>query len=512
MATLPDRPNLDQLRHRARDLLTAARTGEPAALDRIRAVSDRTTLAAAQLAVAREYGFRSWARLKTEVEDRTRSQAELAEAFCRASVGDWTGRATRLLDAHPELAGYSSATAVVLGDVDRVRAALAGDPALTDHVDPRTGWTALHLACASRWHQLDPARAEGLVAVARLLLDAGADPVAVDQPGGWTPLRCAVAGAANLPIVRLLLERGARPDDHDLYLAGFAGDDHACLRVLLDQAGDVRSVAEMALAAPMSLNDADGVRLLLDAGADPGRFVTDAPQPMPVVYAAVHAGCSPTLVGLLLAGGADADASGADGLTPVALATRGGNTTLAAMLRTHGAADTVSNVDRFLAACLRADAPAARALAAAEPGLPSRISDAEKADALVHAAETEHADAVAAMLDAGFPIDARGSEAGGTALHAAAYAGAAATVRLLLNRGADMEARDTSWHSTPLVWAAVGSGEHPATAADPDWTATVRVLLSAGASTEDLTLAQDDPKPPSRDVATLLEDHGVRRT
>ena len=37
---------------------------------RIRAVSDRLDLASAELAVAREHGSRSWARLKTEVERR----------------------------------------------------------------------------------------------------------------------------------------------------------------------------------------------------------------------------------------------------------------------------------------------------------------------------------------------------------------------------------------------------------------------------------------------------------
>ncbi len=56
-----------------------------------------------------------------------------------------------------------------------------------------------------------------------MLLDAGADPNGrtgeAGGHGGWTPLRCAVAGAANSLITRLLLERGAVPGDHDLYLA-----------------------------------------------------------------------------------------------------------------------------------------------------------------------------------------------------------------------------------------------------------------------------------------------------
>ena len=70
MPELPDRPNLDQLRRQARELLRAAADGEPAALTRIRAFSQRVSLSAAQLAVAREHGCASWPALHAEVERR----------------------------------------------------------------------------------------------------------------------------------------------------------------------------------------------------------------------------------------------------------------------------------------------------------------------------------------------------------------------------------------------------------------------------------------------------------
>ena len=108
------------------------------------------------------------------------------------------------------------------------------------------------------------------------------------------------------------------------------------------------------------------------------------------------------------------------------------------------------------------------------------------------------------MLDLGFPVGARGGDHGGTALHAAAYCGSAGAVRLLLDRGANLEARDATWNSPPLDWAAVGSGERPATNPRPDWIATVAALLEAGASTEGITLSPDEPKQPSPDVAALL--------
>jgi len=68
MPELPFPPDLDQLRRQARELLRAAAQGEPAALARLRAVTDRVTLSAAQLAVAREHGFWSWPALKAAVE------------------------------------------------------------------------------------------------------------------------------------------------------------------------------------------------------------------------------------------------------------------------------------------------------------------------------------------------------------------------------------------------------------------------------------------------------------
>jgi len=67
MSALPGRPDLDQLRRQARELLRAAAANDEQALRRIRAVSEKQTLSAAQLAIAREYGFPSWPKLRAEV-------------------------------------------------------------------------------------------------------------------------------------------------------------------------------------------------------------------------------------------------------------------------------------------------------------------------------------------------------------------------------------------------------------------------------------------------------------
>src|SRR5262249_7369191 len=156
--------------------------------------------------------FPSWPALKTEVETRSRTLADAVDAFLVESVRGRIGRAGRLLAQHPEISSYDVRTAIALGDAARVEDQLRRDRDLVSPRDPRTGWTALHLACASRW-QVDPARVDGLLAIVSMLLDAGAD---VDRPptaeSQWSPLRCAVAstasGRGNEPIVRLLLEHG----------------------------------------------------------------------------------------------------------------------------------------------------------------------------------------------------------------------------------------------------------------------------------------------------------------
>jgi ankyrin repeat protein len=508
MATLPARPDLGHLRREARDLLRAAQSGDVAAADRIGAVSGALNLAAAQLAVAREYGFASWPRLKTAVDARNRDLAELAQRFCVASIRDWSGQAVRMLEAAPELADYDIATAVVLGDADRVRREIARDPELVNRSDEHWGFTALHAACASRWHRLDPARANGLAEVARLLLDAGASPHGMAATGSWTPLGCAVAGETNPAIARLLLERGAVPDDRDLYLAGFGGDEHETLRMLLQHSDDVPGIARSALAAPISTGDIEGVRLLLEAGANPNQYADDADEPAPVMYAAIRANAPAELVDLLLSRGADTSAPGPDGRSPYAFAISKGRTDVADLLRSYGAAEDASAADKLLAVCLSGDLAAARGYLEREPGLLGSLADEQRAAALARAAETGNAAGLAVMLDLGFPVDSRG-ELGATPLHTAAYAGSAEVAELLIRGGADLEAADANWNSPPLDWALVGSGERPDTNPQADWVRTVEVLIDAGASTVDVTLAPDDPKPPSAAVADYLRSRDI---
>src|SRR5690242_6544037 len=87
MSSLPDRPDLAQLRRQARELQRAAAGGDPGAVRRVGQVSAETTLSAAQLAIAREYGFASWAKLKEEAERRRASALDTGETA--APAGSW---------------------------------------------------------------------------------------------------------------------------------------------------------------------------------------------------------------------------------------------------------------------------------------------------------------------------------------------------------------------------------------------------------------------------------------
>ncbi len=476
MSVLPEHPDLDQARRQAKELLYAGQAGDAPALARLAAVSAPLTLAGAQLALARELGQPSWAALVREIEARNTSIPEHVERFLRFSLNNQIGTAAAMLHENPALAESGFPAAVILGDTARVEAELRRDPAAATRVDPASGWTALHLACASRFH-LDPSRATGLAKVTRLLLDGGAD---VDGASAgrrcWRPLECAVTSAAssrnNEPIIRLLLDRGApvRPETVLASLYGAGGT--WCLQ------------------------------LLTEAGAGAPELLTDA------LVEAVAEGLLDA-VAVLIAAGADADLPGPAGRSARRRALIAGIPATVELL--VGAGD--DPVDRLLEAIITGNAHAARELAAADPVLIDRLEPAEQ-EALVAAAEHGNLALVTLMLDLGFPVDARREgvdDDGATALHAASWAGSAETVALLLEHGADIRARDTRWHSQPLGWALVGSGEAPDNADSPDWVATVALLLDAGASLDGVTLDQDGPKQPSSAVLELLRSRGLTR-
>ena len=123
---------------------------------------------------------------------------------------------------YPEVARANIYTAAVLGIEDTVRSLLAQDPGLATRPGGPHDWDALTYLCFSRYLRLVPQRSEGFVRTAEALLDAGANPNtgwyqvidSSDPEPSFEAVIYAAAGLAQNPgLTRLLLERGADPND-----------------------------------------------------------------------------------------------------------------------------------------------------------------------------------------------------------------------------------------------------------------------------------------------------------
>ena len=367
-----DRLDLEQLRRQAKELRDAARAGETVSLERVVGqVGARgpreVTLALAQLVIARELGFASWPKLKAAVESRAGIMRRAA-AFVAASVEDRERRARILLEDDPRLARADIRAAAVVGDVRLVGQLLAADPSAANAVDRERGWPPLLYVCYSRWHRIDPGRAAGMVEVARLLLDAGVSP---DTNNGARPhhgYRSGLHGSvtANNPgVTRLLLERSANPNDGESLYQAAGHRDHECLRLLLNHGATV--AGSWAVDVVVGANDAEGVRLLLDAAKrqTPERVSELASG---LLARACAAGAAP-VVEELLAGGAKPSRLDQDGLSPLRRAVRAGQQEVVAVLLSRGVIDDATQIDRFLGASARGDRLRAELLLSERPDL-----------------------------------------------------------------------------------------------------------------------------------------------
>src|SRR5580704_1916946 len=129
--SLPLRPDLRRLRDEAK---------------RRRAAGEFRSIARAQLAIAREYGFRSWPRLKFHVEALTLDAPARAAALIASVTSADLRRARALLDADPGLARHDLACACATGEAADVSRRVAAHPAAASDPTGPYGCAAIRSA------------------------------------------------------------------------------------------------------------------------------------------------------------------------------------------------------------------------------------------------------------------------------------------------------------------------------------------------------------------------------
>lgn len=198
--------------------------------------------------------------------------------------------------------------------------------------------------------------------------------------------------------------------------------------------------------------------------ASAGAAAVNGWNPSPIVDAARSGDAD--AVRALIAQGADVNAAGGDGMTPLHWAAYHGDVALAQLLLKAKASVSAS----------------------------TRLGD----NTPLHVASRHgHGAVVAVLLAAGAKPDVATS-AGATAMHLAAAAGDTTAIRALVRAKANVNARETEWGQTPLMFAAAN-----------DRALAVKALLAAGADPSVRTEVIDLSTRTSREQAASRKRNAV---
>jgi ankyrin repeat protein len=413
--------------------------------------------------------------------------ADPRDDFLRAAT--WHGtleEAEEFLRAHPGLATLDIHTAAVLGDHSAVRRFVAEDPASATRKSGPYGGDALNYLGLSKYLRLDPSRTEGFLRAAAVLLDAGADP----NTGFWTTGRfpereTALYGAAgvahHVELTRLLVERGADPNDGEAVYHSPESYDLGAMKVLVETRRVTPENLSLMLVRKHDWHDYEGARYLLEQGTDPNYQRERGWIP---IHHAIARDNAPAMIELLLDHGAHPLVE-KDGQTAIQRAARRGRGDLLELFEQRGFSVELVGVDRLIAACAKGNGELARRIAGTDPVSGRHLLE-QGAARLAEFAGTWNTEGVGLLLDLGVPVTAlyEGDgywdlTKGTTALHVAAWKGIPSTVRLLIERGAPVNAVDGKGR-TPVMLAVKAT-------VDSYWTErrtpdSVRALLEAGAS------------------------------
>jgi len=397
--------------------------------------------------------------------------------------------AESLLATDPGIATRDIHAAAVLGDDATVQRFLALDPRQATSKGGPYGWDALTHLCFSRYLKLDRNRSDDFVRTAAALLDAGADPntgwfEADHQPNpAWESALYGAAGVAHhAPLTRLLIERGADPNDDEVPYHAPEGYDNDALEVLVESGKLTPDNLATMLIRKHDWHDSTGVAYLLQHGADPNHQRRSG---FTALHHAIARDNLLAIISLLLDHGAD-PAQTQEGLSAFVIAARRGRGDLLDLFDRRGFSPVLPGVDRLIAACARNDAAAVDAIRHSEPDL---VRDLQPMGGrlLAEFAGNGNTAGVGHLLDVGVPPGAVFEQGDGywdvapasTALHVAAWRMRHDTVKLLIARGAPLEARDGQ-DRTPLAMAVKAC-------VDSYWMVrrtpeSVAALLGAGAS------------------------------
>lgn len=291
---LPPNPDSEHLKRQARRLLSRCAAGEPQACQRLREFHPRFAGATDQtirnapltwsdglFAIAREYGFASWPRLKAHIV----ASAGPSEASLRDRIGDPILRqAVYALDD---------------GDSEALRRLFAAHPDLVTRRATFEGENYFRTPALLAFIAENPVRNDSLppniVEIARLILDAGAAAKRSDVEealGLIASGRVARESGMQRELIELLVARGADPDRalngalaHGEFAAAEAllgsraretlaaaaafGHFNAAERLLPESGAAERHIA-FALSAQHGHTDI--LELLLESGEDPNRY------------------------------------------------------------------------------------------------------------------------------------------------------------------------------------------------------------------------------------------------
>lgn len=518
MKPLPSRPDIDHLKKQAKKLLADYRRGDPEVIERFRtslpAAAGRDDQAIAQLdlrlrdahsCIAREYGFASWADLRSFVDairlsDTASDPSALAAAFARlAYAGDIAGgmnrarpnAAARLLADHPDLAAQNAWIACAAGELAVVRRQIEMDPSWVNQPGGPLALPPLVATTHSGLLRLPECKAR-LHETVDLLLAAGADP---NQSVGsrWPPksladpskdhILSALYGAAGVnhdpELTRRLLGAGADPNDNESLYHSL--ESPACTRLLFDAGAVVTGTN--ALYRALDFDDLDTFRLLLSHAVGTSELSGGR-----LLLWAIRRRRSPEHIKALLAAGVDPTAKTRDGVSAYTQALRYGLPEVAEILHQAGVQENVADDDLFIAACARGDLDAARHIQSRRPDLPFALSESQLR-LLPELAAAGCGTAVRVMVELGWPIAVRGGDWSASALNQVVFRGDPTLARFLLERGASWTEEHGFGDNAcgTLGWASLNQP-----AEDGDWVGCAAVLVDHG-----MPRAQRDPGDPS---------------